>query len=80
MSGLQEVIREVKPIDRESMERAWKHWDSLCKPLRGFGKLEDMVVQLAGIQRTENPKCEKRAVVIMGADNGVVEEGVSLLK
>lgn len=77
MSGLQEVIREVKPIDRESMEQSWKHWDSLCKPLRGFGKLEDMVVQLAGIQRTESPKCEKRAVVIMGADNGVVEEGVS---
>lgn len=77
MNGLQEIIREVKPVDREAMEQAWKHWDSLCKPLRGFGKLEDMVVQLAGIQKTETPKCEKRAVVIMGADNGVVEEGVS---
>lgn len=77
MNGLQEVIREIKPIDRGMMEQAWRHWDSLCKPLRGFGKLEDMVVQLAGIQRTETPKCEKRAVVIMGADNGVVEERVS---
>lgn len=74
---MQEVISGTKPIDRSAMEAAWKHWDSLCKPLRGFGKLEEMVVQLAGIRRTDSPCCEKRAVVIMGADNGVVAEGVS---
>lgn len=75
--SLNEVISGIWPIDQKRVELAWKHWDSLCKPLRGFGKLEDMVVQLAGIQKTVSPKCEKRAVVIMGADNGVVEEGVS---
>lgn len=77
MNGLNEIVRAVKPIDKKAMESSWKHWDSLCKPLRGFGKLEEMVVWLAGIQGTPEPKCEKRAVVIMGADNGVVEEGVS---
>lgn len=74
---LEEVIREVCPADRNMQEEAWKYWDSRCKPLRGFGKLEELVVWLAGIQRTAEPKCGKRAVVIMGADNGVVEEGVS---
>lgn len=74
---LSEVIEGIQPIDRAAQQAAWAHWDSRCKPLRGFGKLEDMVVQLAGIQGTAAPKCEKRAVVIMGADNGVVEEGVS---
>lgn len=77
MMRLNEVICGIKSVNREIMEESWKHWDSLCKPLRGFGKLEEMVVQLAGIQGTAEPKCEKRAVVIMGADNGVVEEGVS---
>lgn len=74
---LEEIIAGIQPIDREKMEESWTHWDSLCKPLRGFGKLEEMVVQLSGIRRNAFPKCEKRAVVIMGADNGVVAEGVS---
>ena len=72
-----EAIKKITPIDREKMEEAWTHWDSRCKPLRGFGRLEEMVVQLAGIEGTSAPHCGKRAVVIMGADNGVVEEGVS---
>ena len=49
----------------------------LCKPLRSFGKLEEAVVRVAGIQGTIQPDISRPAVVIMGADNGVVEEGVS---
>lgn len=74
---LEETIAGIAPIDKSVMEDSWKRWDSLCKPLRGFGRLEEMVVQLSGIRGTHLPRCEKRAVVIMGADNGVVEEGVS---
>lgn len=74
---LQTVIENISPVSEEHKALAWKHWDSLCKPLRGFGKLEDMVVQVAGIQRSVLPVIDKRAVVIMGADNGVVEEGIS---
>lgn len=74
---LEQILAEIQPVDRRKMEEAWVHWDSLCKPLRGFGRLEEMVVQLSGIRRNAFPKCEKRAVVIMGADNGVVAEGVS---
>ena len=74
---LEEVLNGIIPTDKNMEEASWKHWDSLCKPLRGFGKLEELVVWLSGIQKTAAPKCEKRAVVIMGADNGVVEEGVS---
>lgn len=74
---LEEVIAGIRPLDQAILEESWKHWDSLCKPLRGLGRLEEMVVQLSGIRGTSLPKCEKRAVVIMGADNGVVEEGVS---
>lgn len=74
---LEEVLRGIAPADKEAQKDAWEHWDALCKPLRGFGKLEEMVVQLAGIRGTASPVCEKRAVVIMGADNGVVREGVS---
>ena len=74
---LEETVKKIRSVDPSSGRKAWEHWDSLCKPLRGFGKLEEMVVQLAAIQGTENPCCRKRAIVIMGADNGVVREGVS---
>ena len=74
---LQKYIGEIQPLDEGAMEESWKYWDSLCKPLRGMGKLEEMVVQLAGIYGTAHPKELKPVVVIMGADNGVVAEGVS---
>jgi len=77
MEDLQKIIDGITPIDRGVMEEAWKCWDSLCKPLRGLGWLEEVLVQLAGIYRTPHPHPDKRVVVIMGADNGVVKEGVT---
>lgn len=77
MQNLEEIISGITPLDREVMEEAWKCWDSLCKPLRGLGWLEEVLVQLAGIYGTTHPHPDKRAVVIMGADNGVVKEGVT---
>ena len=44
---LEEYAGRIRPLDEEAMEKAWHHWDSLCKPLRGMGKLEEMLVQLA---------------------------------
>lgn len=67
----------IAGADRQIMAATWNRWDTLCKPLRSFGRLEEAVVQVAGIQCTTQPDISHPAVVIMGADNGVVEEGVS---
>lgn len=77
MKNLEEIISEIRPVDQQAMEEAWHCWDSLCKPLRGLGWLEEVLVQIAGICGTPHPHPDKRAVVIMGADNGVVREGVT---
>jgi nicotinate-nucleotide--dimethylbenzimidazole phosphoribosyltransferase len=74
---LEEYIAKIQPLDENAVKGAWEYWDSRCKPLRGMGRLEEMVVQLAGIYGTVHPRLEKPVVVIMGADNGVVAEGVS---
>ena len=74
---LEEAISKIAPIDRAAEEACWKHWDSLCHPLRGFGRLEEIVSQVGAIQGTDRPVSKKRAVLIMGADNGVVAEGIS---
>ena len=74
---LDEEIARISGADHQIMTDTWNRWDTLCKPLRSFGKLEEAVVRVAGIQGTIQPDISRPAVVIMGADNGVVEEGVS---
>lgn len=75
--NLQETIEAVKPLDREAMERTKKRWDSIAHPLHSLGKLEDALVQIAGITGSDRIDLSKRALVVMCADNGVVEEGVT---
>lgn len=71
------VIHSVEPLCKESMDEVKKKWDTLCKPIKSLGKLEEMVIQLGGIRRTEHPKSRKKAVIIMAGDHGIVEEGVT---
>ena len=75
--NLQEAVESIRPLDEKAMEQSREHWDSIAHPLHSLGKLEDMVVQIAGI--TEDPRVhvDKRVLVPMCADNGVVEEGVT---
>ena len=74
---VEQLIASVGPIDREWQAKGMQRWDSLCKPLRGLGLFEKTVAQLCAIREDLHPSIQKRAVVIMGADNGVVCEGVS---
>lgn len=74
---LEEAIAKIEPLDQEAMRLAQKRWDTIAKPLHSLGKLEDFVVQLAGITGNPNASFKKRALVAMCADNGVVAEGVT---
>lgn len=74
---LRETIENIKPLDERAMEAGQKHWDSIAKPLGSLGKLEQALIQIAGIQKTPNVHIEKKGLVIMCADNGVVREGVT---
>lgn len=74
---LDELLGRIGSLDIESMRAAQKRLDSLTKPLGSLGKLEEIVVRLAGINGSTSPGVDNKATVIMCADNGVVEEGVS---
>lgn len=67
----------IQEPDREAMERCRLRWNRIAKPLYGLGRLEEAIVQMAGIQRTSNVSLDKKALIVMCADNGVVEEGIS---
>ena len=77
MLTFQETIEKIKPLDSPSMEAAKNRWDSIAHPLHSLGLMEDLVVQIAGIGRSQEIHIEKKALVSMCADNGVVEEGVT---
>lgn len=74
---LQELAGQIVPADAESMERARKRWLTVAKPLYSLGRLEDVVIRMAGMKGTAEFELKKKALVIMCADNGVVEEGVT---
>ncbi len=58
-------------------EQARRRWDSIAKPLYSLGRLEDLVVQIAGIQQTADVRIDKRCALVFCGDHGVVREGVS---
>ena len=74
---LKKLLSQITEPDKKAMERAQIKWDNIAKPLRSLGRLEDMIIQLAGITGSENIEPRKKTVLIFCADNGIVEEGVT---
>ena len=70
-------LENIKPLDEEAMSEAEKRWLSVVKPLFSLGRLEETITQIAGIKGKSDFTLDKKALVIMCADNGVVSEGIS---
>ena len=77
MSIYEDTLSAIRPADREAMARSRTKWDAVGKPLGSLGLLEDDIVRIAGMTGTENFSIRNKCVVVMCADNGVVEEGIS---
>lgn len=56
---------------------AQQHWDSLGKPIDSLGVLEQHVTKLCMIERTTQPRINRRALAVLCADHGCVREGVT---
>ena len=67
----------VEPLDERLMEAAQRRLDRLTKPLGSLGRLEAVARQLVGITRQARPTVERKVIITMAADHGVVAEGVS---
>lgn len=57
--------------------RILNNWDNIAKPLDGMGRFEILTAQIGAVLGTEKIDISKKAVIIMCADNGIVEEGIS---
>ncbi|MEG1547274.1 MAG: nicotinate-nucleotide--dimethylbenzimidazole phosphoribosyltransferase [Clostridia bacterium] len=72
-----ELNKQIPPQDDSAMESARAHWNAIAKPLGSLGLLEDVVVSLAGLCGTADVRIDKRAVLVLCADNGVLAQGVA---
>ena len=77
MELLQQTIRRIEGLDQEMVATAQTRVDSLIKPPKSLGKLEDLAVQLAGITGKLYPDIDQKAIIVMAADHGVYDEGIS---
>ena len=67
----------IKPVSAELLRAGKEKWDRIAKPLDGLGDFETMTARIGAILGSTDFSIEKRAVIVMCADNGIVEEGVS---
>ena len=74
---LEEALARIHPASQEAMEAARERWDNIAMPLHSLGRLQDTIVRIAGMTGNVEVSLKKKALLVMCADNGVVEEGVS---
>ncbi len=70
-------FKKIKQADMAWYEVCQKHWDNLTKPLNSLGLLEDAISRIGAIQEREDVKINRKIIVSMCADNGIIEEGVT---
>lgn len=74
---LAQAVASVAPTDPAAEEAAWARLDQLTKPARSLGRLEEIAARVARVQGTDRPSVERKVVLLMAGDHGVVAEGVA---
>ena len=73
---LANTIKLIRPLDEQAMAAARSRQDMLTKPPGSLGRLEQLSIQLAGIQGKPIPVIKDKAIITMAADHGIVAEKV----
>lgn len=74
---IQDVIASIRSVDPAAIDRAWARLDSLTKPPRSLGRLEDVAARVSAIQDDARPILRGKTIVLMAGDHGVTAEGVA---
>lgn len=75
--ALAAVLEAIRPLDAAAMAAAQSGLDRLTKPPGSLGRLEALVVQLAGITGRTDAPIARRSILVAAADHGVTRQGVS---
>ena len=76
-SSLQQVITEIQSPSGEILDLVRGDLSRLAMPPGSLGKIETTAARMAAIQKRRRPRAAKRRIIVLCADNGVVDENVS---
>ncbi len=76
-SELFETGKNLTIIDRNAFDAVSRRWDAIAKPIDGLGVYENIIARIGGIQGTDDPKVERRCLILFFSDNGIADSGVS---
>ena len=68
---------KIKPINKKIEKEVKAIWDGIAKPLDGLGEFELLLARIGGILESTDLNLQKKAIIAMCADNGIVAEHVS---
>ncbi len=71
------INSQIPGLDGVAVKESLARLSTVAKPLKGLGVLEDFVTRIAGVVGASSFSIEKRALVVLCADNGVVARGVA---
>ena len=76
---IKEILDAIQPDPREAEARKAAHcqWASIAKPLDSLGLLETAVEDMAALTLNHKIDISNRALLLLCADNGVVDQGVT---
>jgi len=77
MNLLESTIQKITGQDSAARERAKARLDQLIMPHWALGRLMDLALDLAGITGSLKPSVQRKTIVTMAGDHGVVAEGIS---
>ncbi|WP_426413051.1 nicotinate-nucleotide--dimethylbenzimidazole phosphoribosyltransferase [Bradyrhizobium ganzhouense] len=71
------VTQKCPEISAAHREAAIARQAQLTKPTGALGRLEQLAIELAGLQATERPRAARVPIIIFAGDHGIVAQGVS---
>lgn len=77
MDKLKAILDRISGLDDAAFQRAQARLDSLTKPPGSLGRLEQIARRLVAITGQKRPRVARKTVIVMAADHGVADEGVS---
>ena len=75
--AIRAVCDRIGPLDPVAMAAAAANLDRLTKPPGSLGRLEELVITLAGITGRPDAPVAQRAIAVAAGDHGVARLGVS---
>lgn len=73
----EQTCRAINPVSKTWLDKAGQRLDSLTKPRRSLGYLEEIAARVVAVLQQEHPGIEKKRIFVFVGDHKVVEEGVS---